>query len=211
MTGVFSFVSSLFEPATKLVDEIFTSKEEKAQYANERLKLKNELARIQNEVSTKIIDYETKLMDTKQKLVYGEISGNWLQRSWRPILMLSFGSIVIYQYFIVYLIPGLDPIEFMPDRFWNLLELGIGGYVAGRSLEKMVPQVTKAVTEGREKARIEKQAVKELEAEGEKITPNTPVTEMDMTAREMKRMSRRMRGEERRKKREARREERKSD
>jgi hypothetical protein len=196
MNPVFNFVTSLFGPATKLIDEIFTSPEEKAKYGNELAKIKNELAKIQNEISSKIIDYESQLITTKEKLVYGEISGNWLQRSWRPVLMLTFGFIIVYQYFIAHVIPGLDPIEFLPDRFWNLLELGIGGYVAGRSLEKMVPQITRAVTEAKEKAKIEKAVETGLMPESAK-----PQDDIDVTAREMRRMARKMRGEERRRKR----------
>ncbi|MCD4694984.1 MAG: holin family protein [Bacteroidales bacterium] len=195
MKPIFKFVTSLFEPATKLIDEIFTSDEERLKYGNELAGLKNELARIQNEISTKIVNYETKLLETKQKLVHGEITGNWLQRSWRPIVMLAFATIVIYQYFLAPLF-GASKIDFLPDRFWTLLELGIGGYVAGRSLEKMVPQVTKAVTEGREKARIEK-------AKENNTIPQVEVKPdiHELSRRDIRRYERKRRGEERRRKR----------
>ena len=196
----FHFITSLFGPATKLIDEIFTSKDESAKNQHELVKLKNELAKIQNELSSRIVDYESQLVDAKRKIIFGEISGNWLQRSWRPIMMLAFGFIVVYQYFIAHVFTALSPIEFMPDRFWGLLELGIGGYVAGRSLEKMVPQITKSVATARERARMEKAI-----PSGQEPTVLSESAEQMHTAKELKRMARKMRGEERRRKREARR------
>jgi hypothetical protein len=60
-----------------------------------------------------------------------EMNGSWLQRSWRPIIMLSFGAIIICGVF--------RPVEFLGDHspFWELLEIGLGGYVIGRSTEKV--------------------------------------------------------------------------
>jgi hypothetical protein len=76
-------------------------------------------------------------------IITTEAQGNWLQRSWRPILMLAFGFIIIYQYFIspVFHFERVD----LPEKFWVLLELGIGGYVVGRSVEKVADTVVKNV------------------------------------------------------------------
>ena len=69
-------------------------------------------------------------------IILSESKGNWIQRSWRPILMLAFGFIIIYCKFLALLfslpVPELEP------EFWNLLQLGIGGYVVGRSGEKIM-------------------------------------------------------------------------
>ena len=69
-------------------------------------------------------------------------SQSWLARNWRPGLMTLFGLIVANNYIIF---PYLQ--NFMPDHavllpiptdLWQLLKLGIGGYVVGRSGEKIV-------------------------------------------------------------------------
>ena len=70
-----------------------------------------------------------------------ELAGNWLQRSWRPILMLSITLILINNYLLfpylsLFGVPSIQ-LEF-PDKLWNLLSLGVGGYVAGRSVEKSI-------------------------------------------------------------------------
>jgi len=70
------------------------------------------------------------------EIIVTEAKGNWLQRSWRPILMLAFGFIVIY---VKFLAPLFDlRIPELENEFWNLLQLGIGGYVIGRTGEKMM-------------------------------------------------------------------------
>jgi hypothetical protein len=66
------------------------------------------------------------------------MSGNWLQRSWRPILMLSLVVIVINNYILFPYFPDTLTMLDLPDELWNLLTIGVGGYVAGRSIEKAV-------------------------------------------------------------------------
>jgi hypothetical protein len=78
-------------------------------------------------------------------IIIAEAKGNWLQRSWRPILMLSFGFIVIYTKFISQLAPQLITPVLEPE-FWSLLKLGIGGYVIGRSGEKIAATVANKIT-----------------------------------------------------------------
>ena len=72
--------------------------------------------------------------------IIAEAKGNWLQRSWRPILMLSFGFIVIYNKFAAPLFGW--PIPILEGEFWTLLQIGIGGYVVGRSAEKIADKIT---------------------------------------------------------------------
>ena len=74
------------------------------------------------------------------EIIVAEAKGNFIQRSWRPILMLSFGFIVIYVKFAAPLF-GL-PIPELEIEFWELLKIGIGGYVVGRSAEKIADKIT---------------------------------------------------------------------
>ncbi|MBI9078315.1 MAG: hypothetical protein JEY79_01085 [Pseudodesulfovibrio sp.] len=70
-----------------------------------------------------------------------EMSGNWLQRSWRPILMLVIVTIVANNYLIYpYLSLFWDeaPKLTLPPELWQLMKIGVGGYVIGRSTEKAV-------------------------------------------------------------------------
>ena len=86
----------------------------------------------------KLIEHYIKLEELKAKVLITEMSGNWLQRSWRPLLMLSLVFIIINNYILAPYFPvyfvGLD----LPDQLWTLLTIGVGGYVGGRSIEKAV-------------------------------------------------------------------------
>lgn len=83
-----------------------------------------------------------KEIEAKAQVLVAEISGqSWLQRSWRPILMLSITAIVVnnyilYPYLALFGIPA-TALE-LPDKLWNLMTLGVGGYIVGRTVEKGV-------------------------------------------------------------------------
>lgn len=66
-------------------------------------------------------------------------SEHFLVAAWRPITMLCFVFIIVNNYILVpYLNLLFDTgIELdIPPDMWDLLKLGIGGYVVGRSTEK---------------------------------------------------------------------------
>ena len=87
--SVFSFISEIFEPAAKLVDDLHTSKEEK-------LQLQAQIKKVENELLAKVIDYESQLLESKTKIITAEATGqSWLQRNWRPITMLTFLVLVV--------------------------------------------------------------------------------------------------------------------
>lgn len=128
-----SFVlKTLFSSAAKeligtvgnIIDNTTTSKEEKGN-------LKRVLF---SAISAKLIG----LAKMGRDVIMTEMSGNWLQKSWRPITMLCFTWIVMYKYFVspVFGLPDID----LDPRFWELLKLGLGGYVVGRSVEKVAQQ-----------------------------------------------------------------------
>ena len=74
---------------------------------------------------------EEALNQSQAAIIGAEAQGNWLQRSWRPMIMLVFATIVLIGTFFDLLILSDT------SRFWDLLEIGIGGYVIGRSAEKI--------------------------------------------------------------------------
>lgn len=125
--SVLPFISSLFEPAAKLIDDIHTSTEEK-------LRLKTEIKKVENELITEVIGYESQLLESKSKIITAESTGHsWLQRNWRPITMLTFLLLVVFDSFGWLANP-------LADEAWLLLQIGLGGYVAGRSAEKITKQ-----------------------------------------------------------------------
>lgn len=116
------FTTGVISEIGKVIDSLFTSEEE-------RIKAKNEVFKVLQE-------QQIELQKLQTEIIVSEAKGNWLQRSWRPILMLAFGFIVIY---VKFLAPLFDlTIPELENEFWNLLQIGIGGYVIGRTGEKMM-------------------------------------------------------------------------
>lgn len=82
------------------------------------------------------MDYEARLLEAKAQVITAEAQGaSWLQRNWRPVTMLTFLALVVADTF------GLTEFR-LSDEAWTLLQIGLGGYVVGRSAEKIVPKVT---------------------------------------------------------------------
>jgi hypothetical protein len=82
-------------------------------------------------------------MTTRADIIKAETaSESWLAQSWRPILMLTFGALIVARW-LGYAAPGISQEEIL--KLWEIVQLGLGGYVIGRSAEKIVPQVVGAL------------------------------------------------------------------
>ena len=92
-------------------------------------------------VSDRSVEIVSRLVDTETSLILAEMHGTFLQRSWRPLMMLWFAALIGMWWF------GVEPDNFTQadkDNLFGLLKLGIGGYVVGRSAEKVVPKAIEA-------------------------------------------------------------------
>lgn len=69
-------------------------------------------------------------------------SSHWLAANWRPLLMLTFGGLIVARWF-GWAAPNLSQEEYL--ALWNIVEFGIGGYVVGRSAEKIAPALAGAL------------------------------------------------------------------
>lgn len=68
-------------------------------------------------------------------------SESWIAKNWRPITMLSFVFIIVNNFIISPYAAafGLElPYLDIPPNMWTLLEIGLGGYIIGRSAEKCI-------------------------------------------------------------------------
>ena len=118
----------LFTPINRLVDDINATEEERATR-------RAELAKLQNEALALALALEREKLAAQAGLVAAEAGGaSWLQRNWRPVTMLSFLGLVVADAF------GLLAFR-LADQAWLLLQIGLGGYVVGRSVEKISPQI----------------------------------------------------------------------
>ena len=83
----------------------------------------------------KVFDYETSLIESQAKIVHAEASsGHWLTANWRPITMLTFLTLAVGDSMGWLQAP-------LRDEAWFLLEIGLGGYIVGRSGEKIAKTI----------------------------------------------------------------------
>ena len=90
-----------------------------------------------------VTKYAAQLEAQKATLV-AEITGeSWIQRNWRPTVMMMFATIIANNYIIF---PYLSLFDFsreavtqldLPEVMWECLKLGLSGYIVGRSAEKI--------------------------------------------------------------------------
>jgi hypothetical protein len=98
---------------------------------------KDEAARLKAKLQEMVLTGQMKEIEAAAQVIVAEAQGeSWLQRNWRPMLMILFGVIVGNNYIVVPLF-GTPAADIPPDM-WDLLKLGVGGYVVGRSVEKGV-------------------------------------------------------------------------
>jgi len=121
-------IAGIFQPAADLIDSLHTSDEE-------RLQIKQKMFEAQMAAAMQAQEYESQLLKSKADIITAEAKGgSWIQRSWRPITMLTFLGLVVADSF------GWLPSPLAAEA-WTLLQIGLGGYVVGRSTEKVMPHV----------------------------------------------------------------------
>ena len=104
----------------------------------ERLTLPGrEKKQLETDILQLLIAVEEKTITEQAAAIREEARGNWLQRSWRPIVMLVFTLIILAGTFLNL------PILADTSRFWDLLEIGLGGYIIGRGSEELVSSLLK--------------------------------------------------------------------
>ena len=116
-------VTNLVSAVGEIVDRLTLPGREKKQLETDILQL--------------LIAVEEKTITEQAAAIREEARGNWLQRSWRPIGMLVFTLIILAGTFLHL------PILADTSRFWDLLEIGLGGYIIGRGSEQLVSSLLK--------------------------------------------------------------------
>lgn len=125
-------IGKALEKGLGIVDELVEDKDK----ANE---LK---AAIKQQVLIQQHDELVKELEAQAKIILAEARGGWLQRNWRPMLMLIVIGILANNYviapYVELFFPGRSLILELPGGLWALLNVGVGGYIAGRSAEKVL-------------------------------------------------------------------------
>ncbi len=127
-----SLVEKLIDPVSTLLDKFIPDADKKAQLAHDIATLADK--QTHEEVLAQIGQARA-VIEAEAK------SGHWVTSSWRPITMLVFVAIVANNYLLypyISLFWQSAPLLEVPQDLWGLIKIGLGGYVVGRSGEKMV-------------------------------------------------------------------------
>lgn len=101
---------------------------------------KGEADKIKQDIQQRIIAGELKELEGAAKIIQTEAQGGWLQRNWRPIMMLVFAGLMVAHWF-GYTAPNIP--ESVRNSLLNIIMIGIGGYTVGRSGEKIAEKFKK--------------------------------------------------------------------
>lgn len=100
-------------------------------------------ARAEAEVLKGLLTHQNEIETAAAKIIQTEAaSSHWLAANWRPLTMLVFVGLIVARWF-GWAAPGLTEGEYI--KLWSIVEFGLGGYVVGRSVEKIAPAIADAM------------------------------------------------------------------
>jgi hypothetical protein len=87
-----------------------------------------------------MLQSHTQELTAAARIIEAEAKAGWFASSWRPLLMYVLIFILIWNYVlgpvILFFFKASITIT-LPGDVWTLLQIGLGGYVVGRSAESV--------------------------------------------------------------------------
>ena len=100
-------------------------------------------AKAEQEVLTQLLAHQSEIESAAASIIKTEAaSTHWLASNWRPLTMIVFVALIVARWF-GWSAPNLEPEEYI--KLWDIVQLGLGGYVIGRSVEKISGPITDAI------------------------------------------------------------------
>ncbi len=99
---------------------------------NEKLALQSQVLAVSTELNTKALDLQAQVVQAQSQIITAEAtSSSWLEKDWRPLLMLFFAVVVGFAIFN----SGHDPWGRIIDPSYigdamTIVKIGVGGYIA---------------------------------------------------------------------------------
>jgi hypothetical protein len=97
-------------------------------------------AKIKADMQTQLMQSHTQELQAAAKIIEAEAKAGWFASSWRPLLMYVLIFILVWNYIlgpVVKIFTGAVISFELPGDVWGLLQIGLGGYVVGRSAESV--------------------------------------------------------------------------
>lgn len=97
--------------------------------------------KLKAEITLALVAADNSALATQANIIVAEANGDsFLQRNWRPIVMLDFAALITAHWL------GYTP-ENLPEAqvlaLLEIIKVGLGGYVLGRSAEKVMKEYKK--------------------------------------------------------------------
>lgn len=109
---------------------------------NKAVKDKDLATKLNHDIIMALVGADTTHMKEASANIRAEInSESWLSSNWRPLTMLTFVALICAYWFGFapdYLVENPSVVS----ELFSLVKLGLGGYVIGRSGEKIVKSIT---------------------------------------------------------------------
>jgi len=96
--------------------------------------------KLKAQLQTQLLQSNTAELQAAAKIVEAEAKSGWFASSWRPLLMYVLIFILVWNYVIgpvIKMFTGAVISFELPGDVWSLLQIGLGGYVVGRSAESV--------------------------------------------------------------------------
>jgi hypothetical protein len=97
-------------------------------------------AKLKADLQTQMLQSHTQELTAAAKIIEAEAKAGWFASSWRPLLMYVLIFILVWNYVlgpvILFFFKAVITIT-LPGDVWTLLQIGLGGYVVGRSAESV--------------------------------------------------------------------------
>lgn len=101
---------------------------------------KDQAEKLKFQLNQQLLKSSTEELKAAASIVEAEAKSNWFVSSWRPLLMYVLIFILVWNYIfgpIIKIILGSVITFELPGDVWTLLQIGLGGYVVGRSGESI--------------------------------------------------------------------------
>ena len=110
-------------------------------------------AKLKAELQTQLLQSHTQELQAASRIIEAEAKAGWFASSWRPLLMYVLIFILVWNYVIGPVIKvffGAVITFELPGDVWTLLNVGLGGYVIGRSTESVARTMSNKPTNNQE-------------------------------------------------------------
>ena len=100
--------------------------------------------KLKAQLNEQLLKSSTEELKAAASIVEAEAKAGWFTASWRPLLMYVLIFVLVFNYIFAPIIKMLtgSVVGFdLPGDVWTLLQIGLGGYVVGRSGESIAKSI----------------------------------------------------------------------